>query len=84
MSPRAQSLGVHLVVVSALGLEGFLQADCRGLLWFCSHPVLLLCTFVALHVSSASEADSPEVSLDAFCFWKVHLSRLLFCCGFPV
>lgn len=66
MSPRAQRLGVHLVVVSALGLLGFLQADCRVLLWFCFHPVLPLCTFVALHVSSASEADSPEVSLDAF------------------
>lgn len=51
---------------SALGLVGFLQVDYRVLFCFCSHPILLLCTLMSPHVSP----DSPEVSLDAFCFRK--------------
>lgn len=84
ISPGAQRLGVCFVAASALGLVDFLQADYRVLLWFCSHPVLLLCTFMALHVGLAGKAHSPEVSLDIFCFWEVCLFLLLFYCGFPV
>lgn len=53
------------------GVGGLLAGRLQGLtLVQFSHPVLLFCTFVALCVSPASRADSPEVSLDVLCFWK--------------
>lgn len=39
------------------------MTDYRGLFWFSSHPVLLLCTLMSLHVSPASETDSPWMLL---------------------
>lgn len=82
MSPGPKRLGVCFVAATALRLVG-LQTDDRVLFWFCSHPVLL-CTFMALHVGPVGKANSPEVSLDLFCFWEVCLFLLLFYCGFPV